>query len=166
VFVNGVSKGTFSPTGRIIIFGQAGNDSIDVPNTVSLPVEMYGGAGDDHLSSGAGDDLLVGGDGADELSGGSGRDILIGGAGFDKLTGNAGDDVLVGSATVYDADFDALHALQAEWRRTDLGFADRVTHLQLGGGLNGPVKLDATTLIDDLVTDLLTGSSGDNLLIQ
>ena len=78
VFVNGVSKGTFSPTGRIIIFGQAGNDSIDVPNTVSLPVEMYGGAGDDHLSSGVGDDLLVGGDGADELFGGSGRDILIG----------------------------------------------------------------------------------------
>jgi Ca2+-binding RTX toxin-like protein len=166
VFVNGVSKGTFSPTGRIIIFGQAGNDSIDVPNTVSLPVEMYGGAGDDRLSSGAGDDLLVGGDGADELFGGSGRDILIGGAGLDRLTGNAGDDVLVGSATVYDADFDALHALQAEWRRTDLGFAGRVTHLQLGGGLNGPVKLDATTLIDDLVTDLLTGSSGDNLLIQ
>jgi Ca2+-binding RTX toxin-like protein len=166
VFLNGESKGTFSPTGRIIIFGQAGDDSIDVPNTVTLPVEMYGGEGNDHLSSGAGDDILIGGDGLDEILGGSGRDILIGGAGLDHLTGNGGDDVLVGSATIYDFNFDALHALQAEWRRLDLAFADRAAHMQLGGGLNGTFKLDGTTIINDLVLDQLNGSAGDDLELQ
>ena len=166
VRINGVSKGTFAPTGRIIIFGQAGNDDINVPNSVTLPVEMFGGAGNDRLSGGGGDDLLVGGDGADELFGGSGRDILIGGAGLDHLTGNAGDDVLIGGSTTYDFDFDALHALQAEWGRTDLGFAARVSHLKNGGGLNGLFKLDALNLIDDLLADLLNGSAGDDFLIQ
>jgi Ca2+-binding RTX toxin-like protein len=165
VTVNGQSKGTFAPTGRIIIFGQAGDDDINAPNSVTLPVEMYGGEGNDNLNGGAGDDLLVGGTGNDQLTGGGGRDILIGGEGLDRLTGNAGDDVLIGGSTAYDFDFDALHALQAEWRRTDLGFAARVSHLTAGGGLNGAFKLDGTTVVDDLLADLLSGSSGNNFLI-
>ena len=80
--------------------------------------------------------------------------------------GNAGEDVLIGGATVYDFDFDALHGIQAEWRRTDLGFAARVSHLKLGGGLNGTFKLNASTLIDDLLNDLLGGASGEDFLIQ
>jgi Ca2+-binding RTX toxin-like protein len=127
---------------------------------------MYGGDGNDRLSGGAGDDLLVGGLGDDILIGGAGRDILIGGGGTDHLTGNADDDVLVGSATLLDADLDALRALQKEWTRTDLGFADRVKHLKNGGGHNGPFALDASTVIDDLLLDLLAGGSGDNFEIQ
>jgi Ca2+-binding RTX toxin-like protein len=166
VTINGQSKGTFSPTGRIIIFGQAGNDDISVPNSVTLPVEMYGGDGNDRLSGGAGDDLLVGGLGNDDLSGGSGRDILIGGAGTDHLVGNADDDILIGSTTIYDANFAALHAIMKEWSRLDLASALRIDHLKHGGGLNGLFLLDDAAILDDGLADILAGSSGDDLLIQ
>src|SRR5207248_688910 len=101
VTINGQSKGTFAPTGRIIIFGQAGNDSIDVPNSVSLPAEMYGGDGNDNMSGGSGADLIVGDAGNDVLNGGAGRDVLIGGLGVDQLNGNADDDILIGSRTIH-----------------------------------------------------------------
>ena len=165
VTVNGQSKGVFAPTGRIIIFGQAGNDSIDVPNSVLLPVEMYGGEGDDTMNGGGGDDLIVGDAGNDVLAGGQGRDILIGGSGVDQLSGNAGDDVLIGSATIQDANFAALHAIQAEWTRLDADAATRTSHLLDGTGLNGPAaKLDPASILDEGETDVLSGASGENFI--
>ena len=166
VTLNGQSKGTFSPTGRIIIFGQAGNDNISVPNSITLPVEMYGGDGNDTLSGGAGNDILVGGAGTDQLTGGAGRDLLIGGAGTDHLVGNGDDDILIGSATIYDANFAALRAIMKEWSRLDLVSALRVNHLKSGGGLNDPYLLDAASILDDGLVDILAGSAGGSLVIQ
>lgn len=64
-----------------------GADRVDVSSSVSVPVTMRGGAGDD---------TLVGGSAADKLVGGSGDDRLLGGRGDDQLYGCSGDDVLVG----------------------------------------------------------------------
>lgn len=167
VTINGQSKGVFAPTGRIIIFGQAGNDSIDVPGSVALPVEMYGGEGNDSMSGGSGPDLIVGDAGNDVLAGGQGRDILIGGSGVDQLNGNADDDVLVGSGTIHDSNFNALHAIQAEWLRTDIAASVRSSHLLDGTGLNGPsAKLNAASILDDGLADVLAGASGDNFIRQ
>jgi Ca2+-binding RTX toxin-like protein len=47
------------------------------------------------LDGGAGDDALIGGNGDDTLNGADGDDILIGGPGVDTLNGGAGDDVLL-----------------------------------------------------------------------
>ena len=47
---------------------------------------------------GAGDDTLRGGPGNDTLRGNAGDDVLHGGPGNDTLRGNAGDDVLHGGA--------------------------------------------------------------------
>jgi len=38
-----------------------------------------------------------------------------------------------------------LALLQKEWIRTDKTYAQRVTNIRNGGGLNGSVKLDPTT---------------------
>src|SRR5262249_43210544 len=81
--VNGVSQGTFSPTGRILAYGQAGDDDIRVAGGITLPAWLYGGAGNDRLMGGAGPDVLLGGAGDDDLLGGLGRDLLIGGVGAD-----------------------------------------------------------------------------------
>jgi RTX calcium-binding nonapeptide repeat (4 copies)/PKD domain len=51
VLLNGQSKGNFSPNARIVIYGQAGNDDINVPNS-SLPVEIHAGIGNDYLTGG------------------------------------------------------------------------------------------------------------------
>ncbi len=165
VTIDSVSKGSFFANGRVIAFGQAGDDGIDAPNNVSLPVEFYGGEGDDTLNGAARPDLLVGGPGADALHGGQGRDILIGGAGLDQLSGGPDDDVLVGSASIHDENFTALHSIQAEWLRTDIDASIRSSHLLDGTGLNGPgAKLDAASIIDDLLSDGLSDGSGTNLV--
>src|SRR5262249_49909240 len=119
VLINGVSQGTYSPTGHLIAYGQAGDDSIQVTGSLSLPSLLFGGAGNDTLKGGSGNNILVGGAGNDSLTGGSGRDLLIGGTGADTLNGNGDDDLLIAGTTDYDANAAALFALMKEWARTD-----------------------------------------------
>jgi Ca2+-binding RTX toxin-like protein len=76
-----------------------GNDVVSVSPSVSLNIEVYGGAGADLISAGSGNDILVGGDGNDTIFGGSGRDIIIGGNDADSLSGEVNDDLLVSSDT-------------------------------------------------------------------
>src|SRR5262249_12703085 len=94
VWLNGTPLGVFAPTGRLLVYGQAGDDDIEVAGSVNLPAWLFGDAGNDTLKGGAGHDVLLGGAGEDLLLGGSGRDLLVGGIGADRLVGNAGDDIL------------------------------------------------------------------------
>jgi len=80
-----------------IIYGGAGNDSIDAsaatnaeaaPTVMSVPgfvMKLVGGAGNDTLIGGTGKDSLDGGDGDDTLRGGAGDDTMVGGAGVDAV---------------------------------------------------------------------------------
>jgi hypothetical protein len=160
VILNCVSLGTFSPTGRILVFAQGGNDDVQVSGSIGRTVEAYGGLGCDRLRGGAGDDVLLGGDGDDLIIGGNGRDLLIGGIGRDRLVGNADDDILIAGTTAYDADCEALCAVMEEWTRCDANYTTRVNHLRQGTGLNGSIVLTDATVFDDGVEDILTGSSG------
>jgi Ca2+-binding RTX toxin-like protein len=54
---------------------------------------MYGGAANDKLTGGKGDDALFGSFGNDKLVGGAGDDLLQGDAGRDTLSGGAGGDI-------------------------------------------------------------------------
>jgi hypothetical protein len=132
---------------------------------------LIGDGKDNVLEGGPGNDVLIGGDGNDTLRGGPGRDLLIGGLGSDVLIGGDGEDILIGgytsfdtqvggTATTHDINYLALQAIMAEWTRTDLGYNDRIQHLRKGGGLNGNVVLDKTTVFDDGVVDTLTGGAG------
>jgi len=82
-----------------------GGDRVHVAASVSVPVTMRGGGGDDtliggssadRLIGGAGNDRLVGGRGDDQLFGGPGDDVLLGGPGDDLLNGDGGRDTLAG----------------------------------------------------------------------
>ena len=58
------------------------------------------------MDGGADDDVLIGGDGNDTLLGGAGDDVLIGGPGIDTLDGGLGDNVVldaVGASNVSSA---------------------------------------------------------------
>lgn len=68
---------------------------------------LFGGGGDDTLSSGAGrdllqgnqgDDVLDGGPGADTIFGGQGNDSIVAGPGANLVNGNLGDDTISGVA--------------------------------------------------------------------
>jgi Ca2+-binding RTX toxin-like protein len=73
-----------------------GSDQVVVGKTISIPVTMRGGAGQDLLAGGAGPDKLIGAEGNDRLIGGRGDDFLLGGEGDDVLIGGPGNDVMRG----------------------------------------------------------------------
>jgi Ca2+-binding RTX toxin-like protein len=79
---------------RVAVDGGAGNDSVVVAH-LSKPAILVGGAGNDLLFGGDGNDSISGGAGADLLYGGAGDDTLNGGTGRDRLSGGSGDDVLI-----------------------------------------------------------------------
>ncbi len=129
--------------------GGAGNDYLD------------GGAGNDFLHGNDGNDILLGGAGDDDLRGGPGRDLMIGGLGADRLVGGPENDILIGGTTDFDLNRAALDALMAEWSSA-LSFAQRVQILKNGVGPGGAYKLNATTVHDDGLENVLTGSSGNS----
>jgi Ca2+-binding RTX toxin-like protein len=175
VSVNGVATGRFQPTGRLVAFGQAGNDDIQVTGGTVLSAWLYGDAGNDRLKGGAGHDAIFGGDGDDLLIGKSGRDLMIGGAGADRIIGNADDDILIAGATTFDlvagshsnvAHEQSIFDVMAEWT-SDRDYEIRVANLTgddsaTADRQNGDTFLNAATVSDDDEKDVLTGSAGSD----
>src|SRR5262249_5397177 len=129
VKIGDTNLGNFKPTGHVIVYGQAGDDTIKLQqaningNTVyvTAPAFLFGDDGNDTLdaSGRSANNVLEGGAGNDTLRGGSGRDLLVGGLGADVLHSGDGDDILIGGTTDYDGNLAALNAVMAEWGRTD-----------------------------------------------
>jgi Ca2+-binding RTX toxin-like protein len=147
------------PLDGIVVYAQAGDDDVAVAGGIDLTAWLYGGAGDDKLTGGGGDDVLLGGAGDDHLGGGAGGDILIGGKGADRLVGSAGDDILIAGMTAYDADRGALAALHGVWVDPTRTYQQRVADLT-NPSLRGGVYLGSATVGHDDSADVLTGSSG------
>jgi parallel beta-helix repeat protein len=182
VGMNMVNYGSFFPTGHVVVYGQAGDDIIKtapmsingVLTYVSVPVMFFGGDGNDTLntsgsasSTNTGNvlvNVLVGGGGANSFLGGLGRDVMIGGAGPSTLRAGSGGDILIGGTTSYDNNVAALGAVLAEWGRTDADYATRIAHLTgtTGGGLNGSVLLNSTTVQNNGLADSLYGGAGQD----
>jgi Ca2+-binding RTX toxin-like protein len=163
VVLNGRDLGSFTFDGTIQVQAGDGADLVTVDPAITRSAFLFGQAGDDQLRGGGGNDVLVGGAGKDGLFGNAGRDLLIGGAGGDNLSGGAGDDILVAGSTTFDNDPASLCSLLQEWGRTDRTYAQRVSAIRNGGGLNGATKLSSANLIADSVVDVLKGDSGNDL---
>jgi hypothetical protein len=157
VIVNGVNLGEFGGLTRAVVYGQAGNDTLDATGSTDVALELYGGDGNAHLKGGAKDDILDGGAGDDVLLGGFGRDILLGGAGADSLTGQNGDDILIGglflpaepSPVIRRA---ALLSVAEVWS-SGASFDDRIDELS---------AYLAPRVEDDGVSDVLTGGGAND----
>jgi Ca2+-binding RTX toxin-like protein len=151
VKVNGVTTSYTTAFTSIYVFGQAGNDGIEVESSVSTPAMLFGGDGNDLIKAGSGATVLVGGAGNDFLYGGTARDILIGGIGRDVLFGNGDGDILIGSSTSHDNNIGVLGGICDEWASTR-SYQTRIANLRN--------RLNTTTVIDDKAADTLWGSSG------
>jgi Ca2+-binding RTX toxin-like protein len=166
VTINGVSHGTFRPTSRIIVFGRAGDDDLQVGGSVTLAAWLHGGEGNDSLKGGGGNDVLLGEEGHDDLIGGQGRDLLIGGAGGDRLDGGPDDDILIAGYTDHDAADAALATIMAEWTSAH-SYSQRVNNLRDGSGspdrLNESYFLSTSTVHDDAIENMLTGAADQDL---
>lgn len=169
-YVNGAWLGPFTASGRLMAYGGAGNDLLSVGLLTNRDGWLFGGAGDDLLNGGPGEDVLVGGEGYDLAAGGFGRDLIIGGAGADALFGNYDEDVIVAGTTAFDASELALGLIMAEWT-SSRSYQQRVANLEgTGSGTswndraNGGTFLVAqpggshgVTVFDDGDSDLLAG---------
>ncbi len=143
------------------------------------PITSKGGAGDESVSGDSGNDVVRGGDGCeivpgnsgnDILPGGSGSDMILGGDGRDLLTfgtdsdlasGEKGEDIVITGSTIHDDHLTSLRSLSAEWS-SPTPSAIRVANIRgtgSGTGLNGPTRLNASSVIDDSVADLVLGGN-------
>ena len=173
---NGTILGVFSPSGHLIAYGGAGNDTIQtVKNvvagktySVSKPVMFYGGEGNDTLIGGLGADVLVGGNGNDTLIGSLGRDVLIGGSGADRIygglasgpTNTADGNIIIGDSTRFDTDPAALGVIVQQWNSAD-DYTTRIAKLLAGNNSRG-VALNSSNITSDSVADQLFAALGDD----
>jgi len=123
----------------------------------------YGGAADDQLIGGGGNDVLQGAAGNDTLTGNGGNDMLDGGAGNDTLNGGGGNDTL----TAGTGD-DILNGDDGNDRFTLLGnfsAADQIDGgtgndvLALNGDYSAGVTFTATTMVNVETISLVFGHS-------
>ncbi|CAN5666793.1 hypothetical protein BH09PLA1_BH09PLA1_17490 [soil metagenome] len=90
----------------ILIMAMNGNDSVTISAALTQPATIFGGDGNDTISSGAGidqifgeagDDLISAGEGDDTIEGGDGADRFLAESfpdGSDQFTGGAGNDTV------------------------------------------------------------------------
>jgi hypothetical protein len=73
-----------------------GNDIVHAAPNVRVNMTVDGGAGDDNIITGAGQDRVDGGLGNDNIVTGDGKDYAFGNSGDDRISTGAGDDVAYG----------------------------------------------------------------------
>jgi Ca2+-binding RTX toxin-like protein len=116
--------GSFAGSDRVTVNALAGDDVVDASGLAANALLLT-------ADGGAGDDVLIGGDGNDTLRGGAGDDVLIGGLGSDVLDGGADDNVviqLVGGGRTKSAT-----SVSASWVRKHTTTVGGKTVLKVGG---------------------------------
>ncbi|UTP40803.1 choice-of-anchor L domain-containing protein [Phenylobacterium sp. LH3H17] len=133
------ADGTFAPGGLVsggtAIFGTARDDAISLtqapvlqPLATNEADTIWGGAGDDMITAGDGDDQIHDGADNDKVFAGAGDDTIHVEGGSDELDGGAGVDTVVLSGAF--ADYSVIAGGDG-WRVTDLraGSPDGVTQI-------------------------------------
>jgi hypothetical protein len=173
---------------KIVVNGNAGDDTIRISDWIYTAARIDGGAGNDYIAGGGGADNIVAGDGADSVYGQSGNDIIDGGDGVaqDYLLNDDGDLLDGGPGS------DRLYA--ARWGPSQLnggtgndslygGTANDVLNGQAGAdylfGYDGNDRLDGGADNDSIYgsngndslfagagDDLLCGDAGDDTLVS
>jgi Ca2+-binding RTX toxin-like protein len=172
VTINAVSAGSFAPTGRIVVFGQAGNDNVTLASTITRNAWLYGDEGNDTLTAAGGNDLLIGGGGTDSLAGGAGNDTYLFDAdtalGIDTVNDSVGIDTLDFSATTGQAIALNLGLITAQVVNANLTLTltsasaiENVTGGSLADTLTGNTL--ANVLVGGPGNDTLTGVAGNDV---
>lgn len=141
----------------------AGGNDVWNGNTLQETQYVFGETGNDQITTGDFDDILVGGDGTDTLNGGGGKDLLFGGLGADSLFGQDGGDVLVAGRYERENDLAALRMLRTAWTGSG-SYQTRVSRLRSGVGTDSQgitVKLTISQITDDAIDQLFGGNDVD-----
>ena len=168
-FFDGVDLRTFDVADfdLVSVYLLDGNDSALFSNTMTMPIFVDGGDGNDAITAGGGNAVILGGAGNDWLKGGTDRSILIGGMGTDQLTSEPGGDILIGGYTAYDSQKEALLQILDEWS-SGRSFLERTTNILDGtgpilGGTGLALEQDVT-VFDDEDVDAVFNANGQDWL--
>jgi Ca2+-binding RTX toxin-like protein len=158
---------TFTGFNTITIYGQAGNDNLEVAGSVKKNTAFFGSGGNDRIKGGGGNDIMIGGKGNDLIIGGSGRDLQIGGRGNDRLVGGPGGDILIAGYTDFEnpaipANVATLSAIQAAWANSTAPFNARAAAVLALFSTDGANAAH----IHHAGTSTLTGSAGQDLFFD
>jgi len=174
-----VSNGSWATTvaglfTSIVVRAGKANDVVVVDPTITTPVSLFGGLGDDTLTGGAGDDHLYGQGGADVLIGGAGDDVLVnigdsradiatGGAGLDSFWTGTGKGEQITDASADELASGTVHRV-ASFRgfstmRRGVPRANRIS-LDLNGGDLADPAVDDGAVYANFASDPLFSSSG------
>ena len=167
--VAGISGWRFSMSG--------GNDVVTLPSCcgeMTVPVAIFGEAGNDTVDVAAGsqDDLLDGGPGTDSLNGGLGNDVLDGGFGNDALNGGGGTDTVTfaGRSEAVTVDLGNPGADDGSANDGAPGARDTILNVErvVGGGagddIDGSTVSTALTIEGGGGGDRIRGGLGPNTL--
>ncbi len=83
------------------------------------------GTGNDKITGGSGDNILVGGGGNDTITGGAGRNLLIAGSGTSSLTAKGTSNIVFAGSTSADANDQALMTLLQDKSGMSYGYSVR-----------------------------------------
>ncbi len=153
---------------RIEVFGQGGDDDIQIEANVTVPAVVLCGDGNNSVRCGGGPTVVVGGSGDDTIEGGNGRNVLIGGLGHNHIKAGALGNILIAGHTDYDANLAALREILKEWSRPDAAYADRIGHLSgaVAEGLNRTSILDGVHVHCIPGSDELNGATGKDWIFS
>lgn len=94
IAINGnLAEFPLAVTDQICVSTEDGDDFVS-SNSVTTPMWIWTGVGNDTVHGGPSDDTIIGLTGDDKLAGGGGNDVLWGGDGNDSIRGQGGDDTL------------------------------------------------------------------------
>lgn len=145
----------------------AGNDHVNINDSVLIPVTVRGGDGNDEIKGGGGNDLIYGGAGNDDIDAGSGSDTVYADAGNDDVTGDAGNDTLYGGDGNDELEGDNGNDLLFGEAGNDELEGDDGNDILSGGSGNDELEGDTgfDFLIGGLGADLLKGDSDGDILV-
>ncbi|PWT84366.1 MAG: hypothetical protein C5B56_15750 [Proteobacteria bacterium] len=150
------------------------SNSVSVANSDADFVYLYGGSGNDTLSTGSGGGYLLGEGGTNSLTGGGGLNVFVadGASGVDTMNGGSGNNVyyIDGNSTVHGAGtFNTVVELQqnVSLALNSAQLGSDVQEVVLSGGTNTADFSSATSsvyLYGTAGNDTLLGGSGNDYL--
>jgi Ca2+-binding RTX toxin-like protein len=148
----------FSTDDFDVIYAELGSeaDNVFVDPSVTVPVILHGGAGNDRLVGGSAADEIFGEGGSNLLDGGPGDDVLYGGAGDDTLVASAGHDELLGGAGAN------TYRIPSGWGKAEISDEGFQGTLDFGSFSDSPTSTYTMTGVSEALT--ATASFYDGLV--
>ena len=143
------------------LIGSAYKD--DLTGGPAATTEILAGGGNDTITGGSGDNILVGGGGNDTITGGQEKNLIIGGTGNCSLYAEGSENIIFAGTTNVDTNDQALLNLLEQGSRATYGYS--VRRLLASAARNRPSLSTPVLFQDTGAHDTIFGSGINNWFV-